>query len=241
MSKDKNTFYVDIASISGNERIRNYKDLIILRHPINLKSILPGNSITSDNSVDCQDYTHRTYKSLWLDKNGDKLKINPEPQIKKYRPEATYRPVLDLVCSQSKASLSQPIYMGKDYPEVSSSNSSSCYMETRDNRIINLMSMCTASTKSFSDNSRAASNSEILGKPRNYSGRVLGGAETPSRFNSWYCPDCKGSGNSSTPGQSASSSSGSSGSSGSCDNPSDRDSNGSLCGGRAASVKKGGR
>ena len=124
--------------------------------------------------------------------------------------------------------------MGENYPEVSGSNSSSCYMETSDNRIINLMSMCTAFIKSFGDNDRAAINSEILGKPRDYSGRVLGGAETPSRFNSWYCSDCKGSGNSSTPGQSASSGSGS------CDNPSDRASDGSKCGGRAASEKEGG-
>ncbi len=236
MSKDKNTFYVDIASISGNERIRNYKDLIIFGQSTNLKSTLSGNRIISDNSVDCQNYTHRTYKSLWLDKNGEKLKINPEPEIKKYRPEATYRPVLDLVCSQSKASLSQPIYMGKDYPEVLSSSSSSCYMETSDNRIINLMSMCTLSTQSFGNDSRAVSNSEMFSK-RDYSGRVLGGAETPSRFNSWYCFDCKGAGNSSTPGQSASA--GSSGS-GPCDNPSDLASNGSVCGKRAASEKEGG-
>lgn len=241
MSEDKNAFYVDIASIKGNERTRNYKDLIIFGQSTNLKSTLPGNRIIRDNSVDCQNYTYRTYKSLWLDKNGDKLKINPEPEIKKYRPEATYRPVLDLVCSQSQASLSQPIYMGKDYLEVLSSSSSSCYMETSDNRIINLMSMCTSSSKSFGDGSRAASNNEMFSKPREYSGRVLGGAETPSRFNSWYCAsNCKGSGNSSTPGASASSGSGSSAGSGPCANPGDLASDGSLCGKRAASEKEGG-
>ena len=120
VSEDQNTFYVNVASISGNERIRNYKDLIIFGKLNNINFPLPGNSITSDNSVDCQDYTHRTYKSLWLDKKGEMLKINPEPEITKYRPEATYKRVLDLVCSQSKASLSQPIYMGENYPEVSS-------------------------------------------------------------------------------------------------------------------------